>query len=126
MAQPSAMGGPALSFFGGLEFGRVGEPQRTDDYVLSIASLTDLLATRLKVILDRVEAKDYPDVAAMLTHGADLAHGLAAARALFGTRLQPSECLKALVYFEGGELHCVPAQHRRILVDAAPRRSTPR
>lgn len=33
-----------------------------------------------------------------------LALGLGAARALFGSAFQPSECLKALVYFEGGDL----------------------
>ena len=110
-----------LSFFAGLDFGRVGEPQMTDDGVLSVASLTDLFATKLKVIFDRIEAKDYLDVAAMLTHGADLAHGLAAARVLFGTRFQPSECLKALVYFEGGDLSSVAEPVRRTLVDAVKR-----
>jgi len=64
-----------VSFFGGIDFGRVGEPDLTDDGVLQVASLDDLMATTLKVILRRVEAKDYRDIAAMLNAGADLPRG---------------------------------------------------
>ena len=93
-----------LSFFGSITFGRVGVPEWTADRVAQVASLEDLLGTKLKVILQRVEAKDYIDIAAMLEGGASLALGLGAARVLFGPAFQPSECLKALVYFEGGDL----------------------
>ena len=68
-----------ISFFGGIDFGRVGEPAWTQDGVLQVAALEDLLATKLKVILQRAEAKDYRDLAAMLKAGVSLAHGLAAA-----------------------------------------------
>lgn len=40
----------------------------------------------------------------MLNAGVSLAHGLAAARLLFGPNFQPSESLKALVYHEDGDL----------------------
>ena len=80
-----------LSFFGSISFGRVGEPQWTDDGIVQVASLEDLLATKLKVLLQRVEAKDYIDVAALLDNGVSLAKGLAAARSLFGPAFQPSE-----------------------------------
>src|ERR1700676_438175 len=86
-----------LSFFGSLTFGRVGEPQWTDDMIVQVASLEDLLATKVKVLLQRVEAKDYLDVAALLGNGVSLARGMAAARSLFGPAFQPSESLKALV-----------------------------
>ena len=59
-----------ISFFGGIDFGRVGEPDWTQDGVLQVAALEDLLATKLKVILHRAEAKDYRDVATMITNGA--------------------------------------------------------
>lgn len=71
-----------LSFFALPDFGRIGEPEKTDDGVLVVASLADLLTTKLKVILERAEAKDYRDIAALLRAGADLAHGLAGARTL--------------------------------------------
>lgn len=108
-----------LSFFGGIDFGRVGIPDDTADGVLQIASLDDLLATKLKVILQRVEAKDYCDIAAMLRAGVNLPHGLAAARVLFGNTFQPSECVKALTWFEGGDLHSVSIEDRNLLIRAA-------
>lgn len=107
-----------LSFFGSVDFGRVGEPERTVDGVLEAASLDDLMATKAKVVLQRAEAKDYLDVAAMVSAGVSLARGLAAARALFGEAFQPSESLKALSFFGDGDLSTVPASARETLVRA--------
>lgn len=108
-----------LSFFGSITFGRVGEPQWTDDGIVQVASLEDLLATKVKVLLQRIEAKDYLDVAALLGSGVPLATGLGAARSLFGPAFQPSESLKALVYFEGGDLKSLIEATRRLLIHAA-------
>ena len=108
-----------LSFFGSITFGRVGEPQWTDDGIVQVASIEDLLATKLKVLLQRIEAKDYLDVAALLGSGVPLATGLAAARSLFGPAFQPSESLKALVYFEGGDLNSLAETTRHLLIHAA-------
>ncbi len=107
-----------VSFFGDIGFGRVGEPALTEDGVLQIASLDDLMATKLKVILQRAEAKDYRDIAAMVNDGVSLAHGLAAARLLFGTDFQPSESLKALVYFADGDLNTLTAEEKNTLINA--------
>ena len=107
-----------VSFFGTITFGRVGTPDYTDDGMLQIASLDDLMATKLKVMLQRIEAKDYRDVAAMLQAGASLAKGLAAARALYGVSFQPSESLKALVYFNGSDLHTLRHEEKYTLVNA--------
>lgn len=106
-----------VSFFGALNIGRVGRPDWTEGHVLQVASLEDLLATKLK--LQRVEAKDYLDVIAMLDAGADLSHGLASARILYGETFQPTECLKALTYFEGGDLKSLMPAIRSRLIDAA-------
>lgn len=108
-----------LSFFGSITFGRIGEPQWTDDGIVQVASLEDLLATKVKVLLQRVEAKDYLDVAALLGNGVSLARGLAAARSLFGPAFQPSESLKALVYFEGGDLNSLAETTKHLLIRAA-------
>jgi hypothetical protein len=110
-----------VSFFGGMDFGRVGDPDPTDDGVMLVASVDDLMATKAKVMLQRVEAKDYRDMAAMIRGGASLAKGLAAARALYGAAFQPSESLKAMVYFEGGDLSDLSLQDRQTLVEAASR-----
>jgi hypothetical protein len=91
----------------------------TNDGIVQVAGLDDLMATKLKVILQRIEAKDYQDIAAMIRAGADLSRGLAGARALYGTVFQPNESLKALAYFEGGDLHRLTSDERRLLIQAA-------
>ncbi len=108
-----------LSFFGSIHVGRVGIPEQTVDGVLQVASLEDLLALKLKVLLQRVEAKDYMDIVALLKSGLSLEHGLASARALHGVSFQPAECLKALVYFEGGDLSALSSEDRHFLVATA-------
>ncbi len=107
-----------VSFFGTIAFGRVGEPDFTDDGVLQVASFDDLMATKLKVVLQRAEAKDYRDVAAMINAGVSLSRGLASARQLYGPNFQPSESLKALVYFNDGDLKTLGADEKKTLVDA--------
>lgn len=104
---PAGEGGNSpvkVSFFGMIGFGRVGVPEFTDDQVLQVASPDDLMATKVKVVLQRAEAKDYLDIAAMAKAGVSLAKGLASAREMYGPNFQPSESLKALVYFADGDL----------------------
>jgi hypothetical protein len=114
----SGQGDVKVSFFGSIKIGRVGEPEVTGDGVLSVASLDDLMATKVKVILQRNEAKDYKDVAAMLASGVSLAKGLAAARGMYGPSFQPGESLKALVYFEGGDLDTLTSSEKDVLIEA--------
>lgn len=112
----SAMKAPVkLSFFGGISFGRFGEPELTDDGVLRVASLDDLLGTKLKTILDRVELKDYLDIAAMVSAGVDAARGLAIARGLF--KLNPETSLKAMAYHN--DVRELPPKTRKLLIRVA-------
>lgn len=116
---PAFPGEPAhVKVFGTIGFGRVGEPELTEDGVLQVASLADLMATKVKVVLQRAEAKDYQDIAAMVRAGVSLPTGLAAAREIFGTAFQPSESLKALVYFEDGDLRSLSKDEKNTLVKA--------
>ncbi len=107
-----------VSFFGTIGFGRVGEPDMTDDGVIQVASLDDLMATKVKVVLQRAEAKDYRDIAEMIRTGVSLPAGLAAARAFFGAAFQPSESLKAMVYFADGDLRPLSRADKETLVKA--------
>ena len=125
VASPTAIDEPItspttvkISFFGGLDFGRVATPDSTEDGVLRVAALKDLMATKVKVILQHIEAKDYIDLAAMLRSGESLPLALAAARALYGQAFQPSESLKAMVYFEGGDLATLNDDQRVTLITA--------
>ena len=108
-----------VSFFGGLSFGRVGAPDPTSDGMIEIASLDDLMAMKLKVILQRAEAKDYLDIARMIDARVSLERGLAAARAMFGPAFQPNESLKALTFFEDGTLGALRESERKVLRTAA-------
>jgi Nucleotidyl transferase AbiEii toxin, Type IV TA system len=105
-----------VSFFGGIAFGRVGEPELTQDGVLRVASLLDLAGTKIKALLQRVEAKDYLDIAALLDAKVPLGQIFAAARALFGPAFNPLVAQKTLTYFEGGDLASLPAEVVRLLI----------
>jgi hypothetical protein len=107
-----------LSFFGGFNFGRVGNPVPTSGQELVMASLDDLLGHKLKVLLNRVEAKDYMDIAAMLSNGQKLEDGLGAATALFKS-FPAAESLRALTYFAGGDLERLTQSEKNILTTSA-------
>ncbi len=107
-----------VSFFGSISFGRVGEPDLTEDGILQVASLEDLIATKLKVILQRAEAKDYRDIAEMIRTGVSLPRGLAAACEIFRPTFQPSESLKAMAYFNDGDLDNLTKDDKTVLVQA--------
>jgi len=107
-----------ISFFGSITFGRVQDPEWTDDLVLRIASAKDLLATKLKVLMQRIETKDYQDIAALLVAGYSLAEGLGGAQALFGNTFSPVDCLRALEYFEDPLLDDLSYGDRTTLKDA--------
>ena len=98
---------------------RVGTPQASEDGIMQVASLDDLMTTKLKVILQRAEAKDYGDIAAMINQGVSLSKGLAAAREIFGPNFQPSESLKALTYFEDGDLSSLTQSQKEVLIQGA-------
>ena len=49
----------------------------------------------------------------MAKAGVSIAKGLAAARKMYGLSFQPSESLKAMVYFEGGDLHTLNQDEKK-------------
>jgi hypothetical protein len=97
-----------VSLFGGLSFGRIEDPDITDDGVARIASPVDLASTKLAVLLRRVEPRDYHDVAVLLRGSVTLPRALGGARALYGPAFSPVAALKALAYFEGADFSSVP------------------
>ena len=118
-SRPGSRHGVKVSFFCGMSSGRIGEPLLCDDGVVQVASLDDLMAHKLKVILQRSEKKDYQDIAAMLRGGCPLARGLAGARLLFGKAFQPAASLKALTYFKDGDLDSLSRADRNTLIESA-------
>ena len=107
-----------VSFFGGIDFGCTVLPDQTEDGILVVASLEDLLGTKLKVILQQAEANYYRDIASILKSGLSLDRGLATARVFFGPSFQPSEALKALTYFDDGDLESLSESEQKTLREA--------
>jgi hypothetical protein len=85
---------------------------------MEVASLHDLLGHKLKLLLQRVEAKDYLDIDAILAAGHDLATGLAGAQVLF-REFAAQEALKALTYFDAGDVRLLSWSARQRLIAAA-------
>lgn len=104
-----------VSFFGGLRLGRVGDPERAPDTGLLVASRLDLAATKVAVVQQRAERKDYLDLAALLRAGIGLADMLGAAAALYGEQFNPLISLKALSYFADGDLPRLPDHEKDLL-----------
>jgi hypothetical protein len=90
-----------ISFFGCISFGRVNDPLLTRDGVLLVASLDDLMATKLKATLDRAEAKDYRDIVELISAGVSLSVGLSAFKQMFNG--EPAQVLRAIGYFKDGD-----------------------
>ena len=113
-AMPS---GPVkISFFGGMTLGRVGEPLQTRDGTLLVASLDDLMATKLKATLDRAEARDYRDIARMISAGVSLSSGLGAFKKMVNG--EPSQVLRAIGYFKDGDLPTLSKPDQQVLRNA--------
>lgn len=106
-------GSVKVSFFGGLSIGRINDPLRTADSILLVASMEDLLATKLKAILDRAESKDYRDISAMLSAGVSLEKALGAFAKMY--HRDPALPLKAMGFFKDGDLPSLPESDREIL-----------
>lgn len=89
-----------VSFFGNIDFGRVGEPRLTDDGVLLVASPLDLFAVKLKEIIQRPTPDDYVDIVYLIKNGESLLEALGGASVLFGTDFSPMISLRALSYLD--------------------------
>ena len=113
-------GGPVkLSFFGLPDIPRLMPPHVTDNGV-QIASLLDLAGMKAAVVQQRAEAKDYIDLDAIITDDRiDLPTALAAARAIYGRTFNPQITLKALSFFDDGNLRRVPNAMQERLAKAA-------
>jgi hypothetical protein len=103
-------GGPVkASFFGLPGLPRLRPPSIAPDNGLRIASLIDLAGMKASVVQMRAEAKDYVDIDAILAEGRiDLPAALASARAIYGSQFNPQITLKALSYFDDGDLPHLP------------------
>lgn len=110
----------AVSFFGVPHLPRLFSPVVSSDNGLKIASLLDLAGTKASVVQVRPERKDYLDLDVLITkEGITLPMALTAAQALYGSSFNPQITLKALSYFEDGNLRHLPEDAKARLATAA-------
>ncbi|MGH8289901.1 MAG: nucleotidyl transferase AbiEii/AbiGii toxin family protein [Steroidobacteraceae bacterium] len=108
-----------VSFFGVPKLPHLAPPVIAQDNGLKIASLLDLAGTKASVLQVRAEAKDYIDMDALIEIGkVSLPFALAAAGKLYGSSFNPEITLKALSYFEDGNLRELPTAMKFRLANA--------
>jgi hypothetical protein len=108
-----------VSFFGVPKLPRLAQPLIAKDNGLKVASLFDLAGTKASVLQVRAEAKDYIDMDALMhLGGIGLPLALAAAEKLYGPSFNPEITLKALSYFDDGNLRELPEEMKLRLAAA--------
>jgi hypothetical protein len=113
-------GAVKISFFGLPGIARLEPPHLATDNRLQIASLLDLAGTKASVVQQSAEAKDYIDIDALLTDGRiNLPTALSSAKAIYGQLFNPQITLKALSYFDDGNLRQLPPAMKDRLAKAA-------
>ena len=109
--------GVKISFFGGLSLGVLRPPDLLG--ACPIASLEDLAACKLAALVNRVELRDYLDLAALLRHGLGLARMLAGAQAVYRGSFPVAVCLKSLTWFDDPALTELSPPDRQLLQQAS-------
>ena len=90
-----------------------------NDNGLGIASLLDLAGTEASEVQVRAEAKDYIDIDALISvDKVDLPLALSAAQRLHGATFSPQFTLKALSFFDDGDLKLLPEDIKMLLATA--------
>ena len=93
--------GPVLvSFIGNLTLGEAAPREIDEGSKVYVASLLDIAGTKAAVVQQRAQPRDYLDVDALICHGIDLPHVLAAGAVVYGRSFNPLVTLKALSYFD--------------------------
>jgi hypothetical protein len=112
-------GSVQVSFFGVPKVSRIRAPLVAAENHVRVATLLDLAGMKTAVVQKRAEAKDYLDLDAIIKEGGiDLSTALAAGKAIYGASFSPEISLKALSYFEDGNLGSLPPAVRDRLAAA--------
>ena len=109
-----------VSFFGVPEIPRLVRPHEVRENGVRVASLLDLAGMKASVVQVRAEARDYIDIDAIMASGkVDLPTALVAGRAIYGMQFNPEITLKALSFFDDGNLRRLPEPLKARLAKAA-------
>ncbi len=100
-----------ISFFGLPLLKRVGQPEDVEGSQIQMASLLDIAGTKASVVQKRAASRDYLDLHQILcVSQLDLEDILVAARQIYGSRFSPHLTLKALSFFNDGDVRTVNSQ----------------
>jgi hypothetical protein len=108
-----------VSFFGGVGFPVLDEPGLVRENRLVVASILDLAGTKAKAINDRIELKDYLDIAELLDHGLSMSTIVSAAVAIFGDAIDFVDTASAITYFDSSDFSGFPESLKSKLRKAA-------
>jgi hypothetical protein len=111
-------GGPVRISYFGLSLGQAAAPEAVTGPGLLVAMPIDLGGTKVAVVTQRAEPRDYFDVHALLGSGLSLPEMLGAALVIYGSAFSPLVALKALAYHGDPALVGLPAGLQRDLVAA--------
>jgi len=106
-----------MQFFGGLPIGNIEPRQQPNGGGFWTAALIDIAGSKVKVLPERSEEKDYIDIDALLNHGVDLPTILSAAKVIYGAKFNAVLSLKAMSFF--GDVPNLPEEIRTRLSKAA-------
>lgn len=108
-----------VCFAGVPKLPRLAAPLLANDNGLKVASLLDLAGTKALVVQIRAAMQDYIDIDALVNlGGVALPHVLAAGQKLYGRSFNPEITLKALSYFDDGDLRKLPEDLKHRLARA--------
>jgi len=109
-----------VSFFGVPKLAILAPPHVVEANNMRVASMIDLAGTKASVVQVRAESKDYVDIDALMRFGnISLPTALSAAQKIYGSAFNPEITLKALSYFDDGNLRELPDELKHRLAVAA-------
>ena len=109
-----------VSFFGVPKLAILAPPHVVEANNMRVASMIDFAGTNASVVQVRAESKDYVDIDALMRLGnISLPTALSAAQKIYGSSFNPEITLKALLYFDDGNLRELPDELKHRLAVAA-------
>ena len=108
-----------ISFFGLPNIKSVFAPLKIKENNIRIASLLDISGMKISVIQKRAEYKDYFDIYSMIDKlGLNINTMLALGKQIYGTQFNPQISLKALSFFDDGDLKRLKEVEKKLLIES--------
>lgn len=108
-----------ISFFGLPQLKATFEPLNIKENNIKIASLLDISGMKVSVVQKRAEYKDYFDIYSMIDKlGLKLSMMLSMGVQIYGSQFNPQISLKALSFFEDGDLIRLKEGEKKLLIDS--------